>query len=66
MFGQQLLEMGLDAVLDESRVDAQFVFDLRHDLCDGDDERGVGLLLSHGPDLREAGFDLVFRRFVDP
>ena len=47
--GQQLLQVGLDAVLDQAGVDAELVLRVVQDLVDGDDEGLVGLV-ADGPD----------------
>ena len=48
--GQQLLEVGLDAVLDQSGVGAELVARVRQHLLDGDGERlALGLTTTHEP-----------------
>ena len=47
VLGQQRLQVGFDAVLDQARVDAQLVAGVVLDLLDGDAQLLAGLVLHH-------------------
>lgn len=47
MFGQQRLQVGLDAVLHQPGVDTQLVAGIVLDVLDGDAELFTGLVLHH-------------------
>ena len=54
LLGQELLEVGLDAVLGEPGVHTQLVADVGDSLEEADDEAVVGLGGTHLPDLAHA------------
>src|SRR4051812_3925111 len=50
VFGEQRLQVGLDPVLDEARVEAELVAGVVEQLLDGDDQL-LAALVRHGPDV---------------
>ena len=55
MLGEQLLQVGLDAVLDQAGVDAELVGRVVQHGVQVGDQAVVGLGVLHRPDLRDAG-----------
>src|SRR5690606_34574837 len=63
LFGQQALQIGLDAVLLESRIDAELVRRVVQYFVDLHAQGVAGLFVRHTPDVDDAGTGLFFTGF---
>ncbi len=59
LLGEQLLQIGLDTVLDQSRIDAELMSGVVQDLMQRDHEHIVGLRVPHCPELRHTAGHLM-------